>query len=508
MSQSTTQKIVPLTTSTYKTDAIKYGKPVKNQDYGFVKYHLTYEDSESTNGSTDNIVKIDNLVVKNVYPPKPESKNPKYTVRFIVSEDDEEFCETMNKYILDYAFENRKDIFGDDEYVMEDLEANYTPLFKPDNEGRQMLSVSFPFNNPKIKNPVRIGYKEEDIDPEILRSVDLTQKLGVGSTCSIFLHLTNLYKDDTDKFKFQSTIYKRINVEKYENNPVQSGGNGAFKLAPSITEINTDEVVMGNVVTNDKQGRSLKPRIKYTTSDGEEKTKNITVGLKGRFRFIRMTTNEKDSKGKSIVKVNFSVVYTPTDEEVEHFNSLNTFMYDDLLKNYGKYEKGKKITKKNLTNQFRGTVKEREDDGVTQYSMWFTIYAKELKDGTYDFCGNFMKMDGTTKYTNEQIENDIFGHEHVGEMNIYFKHIWFGKYYSCKFNMGSVKLDLDKVEYDLGDETYFDGQQDESSSPASPKTESQDADLDATDAPANSDEEEESEPSSDEENEDEDEDED
>jgi hypothetical protein len=499
MSQSTTIKIEPLTTSTYNTDAIKYGKPVKNQDYGFVKYHLTYEDSENNTGSSDNIIRISNLTVKNVYPPQAESKNPKYTVRFIVSDDDEEFCNKMNKYVLDYAFENREEIFGDDEYEMEDLEANYTPLFKKGSNGETLLSVSFPFNNPKIKNPVRIAYKEEDIDPEILRSVDLIQKLGVGSTCTIFLHLTNLYKDDTDKFKFQSTIFKRINVETYANNPVQSGGNGAFKLAPSITEINTDDVVMGNVVTNDKQGRSLKPRIKYTTSDGEEKTKNINVGLKGRFRFTRMT-NEQDGK----VKVSFSVVYTPTDEEVEHFNGLNTYMYDDLLKNYGKYEKGKKITKKNLTNQFRGTVKKREDDEVTQYSMWFTVYAKELEDGSYDFCGNFMKMDGTTKYTNEQIENDIFGKEHVGEMNIYFKHIWFGKYYSCKFNMGSVKLDLDKVEYDLGDETYFDGQPDESSSPVSPKNESQDADLDATDAPTNSDDEEDSEPSSDEEDEDED----
>ena len=474
MSQSTSTKIAPRTTETYNFDFIKFGKVTKFADYGFVRYPLSYEDPDSKSNVNYNFIKLENLEVDRVYKPNAESKNPKYTIRFIVDDGDTQFCEDFNTHIFNYVFEHRSSLIdGGDEYEEEDLEANYRQLFIKGDDGKYRVSVSFPFNNPNVKteNAVRIGYKEQDVDKEVLQSTDLTKKIGLGSICGIYLQFTNFKVDDTNVFNVQTTIYKRINVHKYVNNQQLVGGS--FKLATNVSDINTDDIVMGNVITNDKQGRSLKPRIKYTTNEGE-KDKSITVGIKGNMRFVRM----QDAKTG---KVNFSVVYNPTDEEVEYFNSINDFMRDDILNNYGKYEKGKKITKKILKDKFRGTVK-TDDEG--NHTMWFTVYARELEDGIFDFCGNFKKLDGSSTYTNEEITSNIFGHEFPCEMNIYFKHIWFGKYYSCKFNMGSVKLDMQHVEYDLDDGVYYDGDTTENQE-SSEKTETNnvDDDLDANDEP-------------------------
>lgn len=493
-STSTSNKIAPCTTKTYNFNYIKFGKVTKFADYGFMRYPLSYEDPDSKSNVNFNFIKLVNLEVDRIYKPNAESKNPKYTIRFVVDDSDTKFCEEFNKYIFNYVYNHRDTLIEKgDEYEKEDLEANYRQLFIRDECGKYRVSVSFPFNNPNVKaeNAVRIGYKESEVDKEVLQSTDLTKKVGVGSVCSIYLQFTNFKVDDTNVFNIQSTIYKRINVTKYVSNQFASGSNSnSFKLASNIKDINIKDIEIGNVVTNDKQGRSLKPRIKYSTNEGE-KTKSITVGIKGNMRFVRM----QDSKTN---KVSFSVVYNPTDEEVEKFNNINDYMRDELLNNYDKYEKGKKITKKILKDKFRGTVKTDEDGNHT---MWFTVYANELDNGLFDFCGNFKKLDGNTSYTNEEIISNIFGHEYPCEMNIYFKHIWFGKYYSCKFNMGSVKLDMQHVEYDIDDRVYYDGYVSENMcSNDKQKSTTNDADLDA-DEPENSDEE--SEPSTDEDKEEE-----
>lgn len=463
----TTTKSSTLNVSTYDVSNIQFGAENKNSDYGFSKYKLTY--SREDVNTDDNIIKLTNVKVLGVYSPAEDHKNPKYTVLFAVNNDNEDcvkFCQTFDKYILDTVYENRTDYFDDgEEYDMEDLEANYKPMFSERN-GSYSFSVSFPFNNPDVKNPIRIAYKQTDIDSEVIQSTDLLKKLGKGSICDVFLHFTNLYRDNTDKFKVQSTIYKRINVQEYQNLESLGGGNSSgFRPSQSISEINTEDIVMGKVITNERQGRSLKPRLKI--NGDETKTRAITVTLKGRFRFVRM--NDPNS-GKS----NFSVVYNPTDEEVADFDRLNEFMKADLFSNYSKYEKGK-ITKKNLDKQFRGTISQDKEGRKT---MWFTVYAREMEDGTFDFGGNFIKSDETSKYTNEEILNNVFGEEYEATMNIYFKHIWFGKFYSCKFNMGSVMLDIKNVEYDLGDDTYYDGEANDKPSGEKQQEESQDLDAD------------------------------
>lgn len=468
MSDSTKQQT--LTVSTYDFANMTFGKELKNNDYGFSKYTSQYS-HEGTNIS-DNMIKLSNVKVLGVYPPNPEHKNPKYTVLFGIEDSETKaFGEQFDKHLLEYVYEHRVELFDDEELSMEDLEANYKPVFKTNDSGNMSITVSFPFNNPAIKSPIRIGYKQNDINDDVIKSTDLLMKLGKGSVCDIFLHFTNLYKDSTDKFKMQTTIYKRINVIEYNNLESLGGGSSGFRPSMKISDINTDEIIMGNVITNDRQGRSLQP--KY----GEGK-KSLAVNLEGTFRFVKFVDQNTNEPS-------FNVVYNIPEDELEYFENLDKFMKDNLYSNYSKYEKNGKITKKNLDKQFRGVVKEDKDGNK---NMWFKVYARKLEDGTYDFSGNFYKTDGTSRYTNEEIYNNVFGEEFEGSMNIYFKHIWFGKFYSCKFNMGGVMIDINNVEYDLDDETYYDGNKSENVETKSTATTTTTSDdLDKTDEPDNSD---------------------
>jgi hypothetical protein len=461
MSNST--KLPALTVSTYDFKNMTFGNEIKNVDYGFSKYTSNYS-HEGTNIS-DNMIKITNVKVLGVYPPNPEHKNPKYTVLFGIEDNEtKEFGKQFDKHLLEYVYENRVNLFNDEELSMEDLEANYKPVFKINDNGNMSITISFPFNNPSVKNPIEIYYKQDNLDSEVIRSTDLIKKLGKGSVCDIFLHFTNLYKDSTDKFKMQTTIYRKINVIEYNN--LESLG-GSFRPSMKISDINTDDIIMGNVVTNDKQGRSLQP--KY----GEGK-KSLSVNLEGMFRFVKFVDQNTNEPS-------FNVVYNIPEDELQYFENLDNFMKNDLYTNYAKYEKNGKTTKKNLDKKFRGVVKEDKEGNK---NMWFKVYAKKLEDGTYDFSGNFYKTDGTSKYTNEEIYNNVFGEEFKGSMNIYFKHIWFGKFYSCKFNMGGVMIDINNVEYDLDDGIYFDGHKSENSKNV---INDDSNDLDKVDEPDNSD---------------------
>lgn len=441
---SQTSKFEILTTSEYDFSKVKFGKEVKNVEYGFSKYKMTYPRNDVN--SNDNIVKLTGLKVLGVYPPSEDHKNPKYTVMFGVSETEQElvdFSKSFDSHVLKHLFDNRSQFFGDDEMDIEDVEASYKPLFKQNENGSVTLYISFPFNNPDVKDPIRICYKQSNVDKEVIQSTDLMKKLGKGSICDVFLHLTNVYKNKSNDLKLQSTIYRRINVIEYNNLESLSSGSGSFYNAPSITDIDLSNIVMGDMNVNDKNGRSLKPRIK--TGDGD-KTKAITVSLNGTFRFVKNTEPNTN-------KLKFSVLYYPNDKEVEAFQALDEFMFKDILDNYKKYEKNGKITEKKLRDKFRGTGKK---DKEGQYAMWFTVFARELEDGKFDFSGNFFKKDGKTRYTNEEVMN-IFGEEYEGTLNVYFKHIWFGSLYSCKFNVGSVMVDVNSVEYDLDDDAFYDG---------------------------------------------------
>jgi len=470
MSQSTSTKSQFITPETYDFERQQVGKANKNKEYGFIKRKLKYTRDDVDND--DNVIKFQNFQVAKVYPPKPEHKTPKYSVIFVSkpkylkpnSDDIEDeadkyevnkhyestrtFCEAYNDYILKHFVEHCDEYF-DDSYNEEELDVNYKRMFKIADDSIS-FTVSFPFNSDSVNDDskVRVAYMDKQTPSNVIQSTDLEEKLTIGCHTDVFLHLTNFYQDDTDKFRVQSTIFKRIHVTRYQKLESLGGGSGnnGFNFQDGIDELDLDDIVVGTVHTNDNQGRSLKPKIKYTNSKGEDDTKNIVVGIQGDVRFVKF----EDTKNK---KTNFSVVYNPTDEEIEKFEAFSEHLKADLFKNFGKYNKGEKITKKGLDKQFRSVVGEDKEGNKV---MWFTVYAKDEGNGNFDFSGNFYRPDGT-KYSNDEVfKLFVEPDEYSVRMNIYFKHIWFGKYYSCKFNMGSVELDIKTGEYDFGGEPIQD----------------------------------------------------
>jgi hypothetical protein len=283
-----------LTPEDYDISNLSFGVANKNKEYGFTQRKLKYTREDVDDDK--NIIKMSNFQVAKVYSPDPEHKNPKYTVIFaakptiITGKEDEDdyepvenstyeatrkFCEAYNEHVLQHVYENRDDYF-DDEYNMEDIKANYKQPFKI-NEDSVSFTVSFPFNNPNAKNNVRIAYVDTNTPPEVIQSTNLEEKLAVGSVCEVFLHFTNYYQDDTDTFKLQSSVYFRIHMTQYQKLSSLLSGNGAgsgtFRFQEPISDIDYDDIEVGSVITNDKQGRSLKPKIKYTTTKGEQKNK-------------------------------------------------------------------------------------------------------------------------------------------------------------------------------------------------------------------------------------------
>jgi hypothetical protein len=473
------------TPANFDFENIKYGKLIKNEEYKRNSTSINYPGTGIKRDAT--VVYLKNLKVLNYYLPKPEDKDQlRATILFGISKtnlnkdnyNDEdqyeqdvsemeqtvEFCKKYNDYIVEYVHSNQSHFYPDeDEQELEDIETSYkTKLFCPseyDKNGLVMF-VSFPFNNPDNDKSVRIIYKENaaellsgsDSDKlrgqslnEAIQSTDITKKLGMGTLCNIYLELSRVNINAGGDFKVQSTIHKRINVARYANIESSGSGGGSFRENQLVSDVDTSKIDMGDVITNARGGRSLKP--KY----GD---KALTVTYKGKARFVKFQDKEDPSK------FNYSVVINPSDEDVEHFNRINDFMFKDLLKNFNKYESGK-TTENKLRKKWKPTVTKDRDGNDT---MWFTIFTKKDETtGDTDFCGNFYKDDGTTRYDNDEVQA-IFGEEYNVAMNIYFKHIWFGAaYYSAKFNMSSVKLSVETVDYDYDDDTYCDNGQEPSS---------------------------------------------
>ena len=183
-------------------------------------------------------------------------------------------------------------------------------------------------------------------------------------------------------------------------------------------------------------------------------------GVKVSFR------RQVDDNGKS----SFNVVYRLNEEHQEKFEEIDNHLKQDFYTNFSKYESGKKITKKMLDKKFKGAVKHSDEYPA---NMWYSVYAEDSGNDTFDFKGNFYKPDGS-QYTNDEVMNDIFGNTLTCDLNVYLKHIWFVSSkgtYSAKFNVGSVVVDTSStsVEYDLGD-THVDTIKSTSSSTSDEKT--------------------------------------
>ena len=435
----------PLSVSEFDISKLSMGASRENTERGFTKHYLNYNRGTSIQDNKA-IVKFENVKVQGVYAPNEGSN--KYGMLCVIQDKAQvKLLKEVEEQILQLALENKEGWFDDSELEKEDVEASYKSMVKHNETyNNTSFTVNFPFMTDEVKDPVILQYLEGCGEPtqEMLDSSDLTVKLPRGSVVDLFLHITNvLVQDSSKEFNLQRTVFKRINVRKLASD----SGSSSSGPRPGMTveEIDVSNIVSGDVITNDRQGRSLKPKYQYTTKDGEEKLRSLTVHLPSvKVSFRRQV----DDSGKS----SFNVVYRLNEEHLEKFEEIDDHLKQDFYTNFGKYESGKKITKKMLDKKFKGAVKHSDEYPA---NMWYSVYAEDKGDNTFDFKGNFYKPDGS-QYTNEEVMNDVFGHTLTCDLNVYLKHIWFVTAkgtYSAKFNVGSVVVDTTatSVEYDLGD---------------------------------------------------------
>lgn len=463
----------PLSVSEFDISKLSMGASRENTERGFTKHYLNYNRGTSIHDNKA-IVKFENVKVQGVYAPNEGSN--KYGMLCVIQDKAQvDLLKSVESKILELALKNKEAWFDDAELEKDDIEASYKSMVKHNETyNTTSFTLNFPFMTDEVKDSVTLQYLEGCGEPsqEILDSSDLTVKLPRGSVVDLFLHITNLLVQDSSKeFNIQRTVFKRINVRKLAS--ASGSSSSGPRPGMSVDEIDVSNIVSGDVITNDRQGRSLKPKYQYTTKDGEEKLRSLTVHLPGvKVSFRRQV----DDSGKS----NFNMVYRLNEKHLEKFEEIDDHLKQDFYTNFGKYESGKKITKKMMDNKFKGAVKHSDDYPP---NMWYSIYAEDKGDETFDFKGNFYKPDGT-RYSNDEIIGDIFGNTLTCDLNVYLKHIWFVSAkgtYSTKFNVGSVVVDTTaiSVEYDLGD-THVDTIKSPSGSSSEPEADAAaDAAVDA-----------------------------
>ena len=413
-------------------------------DYGFTKFHFS--------DKYFFMFKLVGARVIKVYPPKPNDKNPKHTVLFTISNKKQiELLQNIEKYAKDKAFEKKGIWFSDSSDIdTDDIESQFKNFINPNNAkpGEYVFSVSFPFNNNAVNDNVKIHYKLKDkstIPDEIAKSTDLVEKLSHDTEVDIYLQFLSVKVDNTNEFKLMTTIYKQINVTKYGVSDGSSKKSIYPGRDPAEVANNTKDIQIGTLQTNDRQGKFIKPKISYTDTNGENKLGGINLqfnNIEGAFR------KQIDKEGKT----NFTFVYNITPEHKENLEAIGNHIRDEITKNKDKIISGK-TNAKLIKTKFKNGISSHADYGD---SVWFSVYAREQDDGTFTFGDNSFTKPDETPYTNEQIENDIFGRKHTVNLKVYLKHVWFAKFYSTKYAVSNVTLDLDSSDYDLGDEPIND----------------------------------------------------
>ena len=452
--------IKPVTVDEFDISKVSMGNTREFADRGFTKYYMNYNREDKLDSKT--VVKLENIKIQGVYP--PNENNAKYGMLCILQDEKQiELIKSVESHMKNLAFENREAWFEDGDLEMEDVEASFKSMIKYNSTyNNTSFTISFPFMTDEVKDPVTLQYFSGCGSPteEMIESSDLTVKLPRHSVVDLFLHFTNVKVENSSKdFNIQRTIYKRINVRQLGSDSASGVASGP-RAGMNIDEIDVSNIVSGDVLVNERQGRSLRPKYKYTTPSGEEKLRSLTVHLPQVKVSFRRQVDDSD-------KTNFNIVYRLSEEHLAKFEEIDDYLKQDFYSNFSKYENGKRTTKKMLDKKFKGAVKHSEDYPA---NMWYTVYA-EKKDDSFDFKGNFYKPDGT-QYSNDEILSDIFGNTLTCDLNVYLKHIWFVTSkgtYSAKFNVGSVVVDTESngVVYDLGD-AYVDSGTVSVSAPTSP----------------------------------------
>lgn len=471
VSNSTAKTIPPVTASTFVFSNITTGTANKFDDYGFTKYKIGYPRPDSTDDKC--VIKLSNLEVLGVYPPKNNEdgtppKNPKYSVVMATTDPDQvKFFEGLNATVKQLAYKNRTTWFtGGEELTAEDIESDmmypksFGALVPNENPAKYKFTVSFPFNNTEIVDPVSVHYYDPDVSQDVINSTDLMDKIARHSVVDIFLRITNICVKTNNEYSCQATVHKRINVHKFTRGGASNGPTKGL----TCDNVDVKKIIMGSVETNEKySSRHLAPKYTFVGPDGKEgKPRNLIITLPDVKCMFRKSTKVDDKTKK--VSINYDVVYNLNPEHLAKFKEIDDYIKQDLITNYSTYEPGKRTNAKLFDPKFKPAVSDGKDkNGELKYSpsIWVGVYYKTKEDGTPDFGGNFYKPnpayqgdDSVPKYVNytdEEVESSVFGKSHKCTLSVYLKHVWFGAKYSIKYNMTNAILSTDAVNFDYGD---------------------------------------------------------
>lgn len=455
------------------------GQPNKN---GFTKYQIHY-DREDTK-DTKCIIKFSDVVVNSVMDPamvkakktagkggvvpqvlgaNGQPAKPNYSLSVKITDPAHLKClEALETFTKGYVFKNKASLLTKSEKTtLEDINSTFKDMLYYGDETKTLevplFSVSFPFGDER--EPVEVKYLDKTVPRTVVESTNPEEKMGRDSVIDVFVYLKNLKIDTGNSITIQRSAFSIVKVKKYTAPSVGGASSGKPMNGELLENLDTTKIDMGAVVTNTSSGKSIKPKIKYTAGDGSEKTKYISIHLPSVPIKFRKTVNKDDGK------ISFSACYEPSSEHLQKFKELDAFfkktIYEKITKKEfkaGDFGMPKGMSEGVWDQRFRGAV----SDSNPQYqpSLWFTIYAESdpVNPDKFDFKGNFFNTEGKP-YSNDEIASKIIGDRFTCDLNIFLKHVWLGaKAYSLKYNVSNVTIDLVANEYDLGEDTYFEGE--------------------------------------------------
>jgi hypothetical protein len=473
---ATAAKNKPIDPADFDVAKLRFGTKQPNKN-GFDQYQIHY-DREDTK-DTKCIIKFSDVVVNSIMDPamvkakkaakggpvapvldaKGQPVKPNYSLSVKITDPAHLKClEAIETFTKNHIFKNKVSMLTKaDKFKIEDIDNTFKDmLYRDEKRDYPLFSVSFPFGDER--EPVEVKYLDKTVPRAVVESTNPEEKIGRDSVVDVFVYLKNLKIDSGNSINIRRSAFSIVKVKQYVAPSVGGGASGKPMNGELIENIDTSKIEIGGVEVNKSSGKSIKPKIKYTAGDGSEKTKYISIFLPAVPIKFRKTVNKDDGK------ISFSACYEPSAEHLEKFKALDAYFKKAIFDKFAKKEfKASDFGVKTMTDviwdgRYRGAV----SDSNPQYapSLWFTVYseADPVNPDKFEFKGNFFNTNGTP-YTNEEVASKIIGERFTCDLNIYLKHVWLGaKAYSLKYNVGNVTLDLVANEYDLGEDTYFDGE--------------------------------------------------
>lgn len=503
---NTKPKPKPKTVDNFKIDNVTVNGQTNYDTNGFVKYWMKLKQSEAKNNN-DVIVRLNNIPVCNLFPPKPDDKYPKYNLLLSLvknSGDDKkniEFIQKIDEFAKNYVFDNKDTLLKNPtELDKEDTDYLYTPILKDDkyDDNKFSINTNFVYNNSDSSDNIKIVPSSTSIPMDIIQSDKPKKMLTRDSLVDIYLKIESIKIDSNNSFKIMTKIFKVIRLNTYIP-PKDSNSSGDTKKIWPGMNFNTilsdkSKIILGKVQTNDNNGKFLKPQFEYSYKD-EIKTKTISIQLgdttkTGSDKFIECNFRKQVSTYNDTETINYYLVYNISKEHETKFKELGDHFLSEMCKKskdiVGK--KPGKLTDKLIANRYKNGLNISEEYGN---SIWINVFSRRNpKEGELKFGENTFVNSEHVPYTDEQIESELFGKKHKCSVRIYVKHIWIGNNISLKYQVNNVIVDTNTEYYNLHEES--DIMDDDTMSVDSPKPESSEkVSSNETSEPKDSDEDEE-----------------